>query len=161
MHTFRRLNDPERYYGLSWRGWLARRCAGGLLYVAVRVSPFGLRPTITIAVLVLALAGVVLYGLSGQAIGPGRYLLALVALPPGRQAADVPERPDRHGLVLDSAPRPDRRAGRNEPGLLAELEVRADEPQDTRTGSLGEVLPVAAVEPDGLIVTTDGRGMCG
>ena len=27
----------------------------------------------------------------------------------------------------------------------------------TRVGSLGDVLPVAMVEPDGLIVTTDGR----
>lgn len=29
--------------------------------------------------------------------------------------------------------------------------------RSTRTGSLGELLPIAAVEPDGLMVTTDGR----
>ena len=29
--------------------------------------------------------------------------------------------------------------------------------RSSRTGSLGEVLPIALVEPDGLLVTTDGR----
>lgn len=104
MRTFRRLNDPERYYGLSWRGWLSAGAAGGLLYLAVRVSPLGIRPTITIAVLALALAGVVLYGLSGQAIGPGRYLLAMIAYRRARKHLRAPERPDKQGLVLDSAP---------------------------------------------------------
>ena len=104
MHTFRRLNDPERYYGLSWRGWLAAGAGGGLLYLAVRVSPFGLRPTITIAVLVLAFVGVILHGLSGQAIGPGRYLLALVRYRLARKRLRSAERPDKHGLVLDSVP---------------------------------------------------------
>ena len=59
MQTLRRLNDPERYYGLSWRGWLGVAVGGGLLYGAVRVSPLGLRPTITIIVLALAFFGVV------------------------------------------------------------------------------------------------------
>ncbi len=104
MNTFRRLNDPERYYGLSWRGWLGAGAASGLLYLAVRVSPLGFRPTITITVLILALAGMVLYGLSGQAIGPGRYLACLLVYRLADKQLTAPEAPDKHGLVLDVAP---------------------------------------------------------
>ncbi len=126
MRTFRRLNDPERYYGLSWRGWLAAGAAGGLLYVAVRVSPFGLRATITIVVLALAFAGVILHGLSGQAIGPARYLAVVVRYRLASKTLTVPERPDKLGLVLDSAPEPSAEPTHDEPGLLPELrEVRA------------------------------------
>jgi hypothetical protein len=106
VHTFRRLNDPERYYGLSWRGWLAALAGGGVLYLAVRFSPLGFRPTVTFVVLVLALAGVVLHALSGQAIGPGRYLAAVVRYRLARKRLTVPERPDRRGLVLDRIPTP-------------------------------------------------------
>lgn len=106
MRTLRRLNDPERYYGLSWRGWLAAGAGGGVLYVAVRVSPLGLRPTITITVLVLVLAfaGVILHALSGQALGPGRYLLALVRYARAHKQLVPPVGPDRGGLMLDAAP---------------------------------------------------------
>ena len=106
MNTFRRLNDPERYYGLSWRGWLGAGAAGGILYLAVRVSPLGFRPTITITVLILALAGLVLYGLAGQAIGPGRYLICLLSYRLADKQLTAPEAPDKHGLVLDAAPEP-------------------------------------------------------
>lgn len=121
MHTFRRLNDPERYYGLSWRGWLACGAGGGVLYVAVRVSPFGLRPTITMAVLVLAFVGVILHGLSGQAIGPGRYLAVRVRYRLAAKMLTVPERPDKLGLVLDGAPEV-RVDPPSEAGLLPEFE---------------------------------------
>lgn len=104
MNTFRRLNDPERYYGLSWRGWLGAGAAGGLLYLAVRVSPLGFRPTITVTVLILTLAGMALYGLSGQAIGPGRYLACLLGYRLAEKQLSAPEAPDKHGLVLDAAP---------------------------------------------------------
>jgi hypothetical protein len=104
MQTLRRLNDPERYYGLSWRGWLAAGAGGGILYGAVRVSPLGLRPTITITVLVLAFIGVVLHALAGQALGPGRYLLALYRYTRARKRLVAPSRPGRGGLVLDAAP---------------------------------------------------------
>ena len=122
MHTFRRLNDPERYYGLSWRGWLAAGAGGGLLYVAVRVSPFGLRPTITIVVLALAFVGVILHGLSGQAIGPARYLAVLVRYRLASKTLTVPERPDKLGLVLDGAPDASAEPTHDEPGLGPELE---------------------------------------
>jgi hypothetical protein len=105
MHTFRRLNDPERYYGLSWRGWLGATAAGGVLYLAVRVSPFGPKPTITITVLLLTVVGVVLYGLSGQAIGPGRYLLALVRYQRAHKRLLTPHAPDKGGLVLETVAR--------------------------------------------------------
>ncbi len=122
MRTFRRLNDSERYYGLSWRGWLAVGAGGGVLYSAVRVSPFGLRATITIVVLALAFVGVILHGLSGQAIGPGRYLAVLVRYRLASKTLSAPERPDKLGLVLDSAPEPSAEPTSNEPGLLGELE---------------------------------------
>jgi hypothetical protein len=122
MRTFRRLNDPERYYGLSWRGWLAAGAGGGLLYVAVRVSPLGLRATITIVVLALAFVGVILHGLSGQAIGPARYLAVVVRYRLASKTLTVPERPDKLGLVLDSAPDRGAEPASDEPGLLSQLE---------------------------------------
>ena len=104
MQTLRRLNDPERYYGLSWRGWLGVALGGGVLYGAVRISPLGIRPTITIVVLALGFCGVALNALGGHALGPGRHLAALVRyrLSPRRLA--VPAAPARGGLVLDVAP---------------------------------------------------------
>jgi hypothetical protein len=104
MQTFRRLNDSERYYGLSWRGWLGVGLGGGLLYLAVRFSPLGTRPTITITVLALALAGAVLQAVSGQALGPGRYLLALLRYSRERKHLALPAKPDRSNLILDQAP---------------------------------------------------------
>jgi hypothetical protein len=107
MQTLRRLNDPERYYGLSWREWAGLALAGGVLYGAVRVSPLGLRPTITIAVLVLAFCGVVMRALAGQALGPWRHLLALVRCAVSPKRFVLPGEPDRGGLVLATAPDPD------------------------------------------------------
>lgn len=104
MQTFRRLNDPERYYGLSWRGWLGCAAGGAILYVAVRLSPLGVKPTISVTVIALAFAGTVLYGLSGQAIGPGRFLIAVIRHASSPKHLACPDRPDGHGLVLDAAP---------------------------------------------------------
>ena len=104
METLRRLNDPERYYGLSWRGWLGVAIGGGLLYGAVRVSPLGVRPTVTVVVLVLAFCGVVLHALSGQALGPGRHLVALVRYALSPKQLELPDPTDRGGLLLDAVP---------------------------------------------------------
>jgi len=73
----------------------------------VRVSPLGVRPTITVAVLVLAFCGVALHTLGGQALGPGRHLLALVRYRLSPKLLTVPATPARGGLVLDSTPRPE------------------------------------------------------
>ena len=102
--TLRRLNDRERYYGLTWPGWIAIALAGGVLYGAVRVSPFGLRPTVTAVVLVLAFCASLALALQGQTIGPGRYLLALYRYRRAPKQLGPPGQPDRHGLVLDIAP---------------------------------------------------------
>ena len=107
MHTLRRLNDPERYYGLSWRGWLGVAVGGGVLYGAVRLSPLGLRPTITIVVLALTLCGVVLHALSGQALGPGRHLVAVLGYRIAPKQLTLAAAPQRGGLVLDAAPSTD------------------------------------------------------
>ena len=104
MQTFRRLNDPERYYGLSWRGWLFIALGGALVYLAVRFSPIGTRPTITITVLALALVAVILHAVSGQALGPGRYLLALYRYGRERKQLELLERPEKSNLILDQAP---------------------------------------------------------
>jgi hypothetical protein len=104
MQTLRRLNDPERYYGLSWRGWLGVAIAGGALYGAVRVSPLGVRPTITIAVLALAFCGVALNALGGHALGPGRHLIALLRYRLSAKLLEVPAAPERGGLLLHSTP---------------------------------------------------------
>jgi hypothetical protein len=102
--TLRRLNDRERYYGLTWPGWLALAAAGGVLYAAIRISPFGIRPTVTVVVLLLALVGSVALGLQGQTIGPGRYLLAMYRYRRAAKQLEPPSGPDRYGLVLDTAP---------------------------------------------------------
>ena len=103
--TLRRLNDRERYYGLTWPGWVALAAAGGILYCAVRVSPFGLRATVTVVALVMAFIASVALALQGQTIGPGRYLLALYRYRRTAKQLPPPTRPDRFGLVLDVAPR--------------------------------------------------------
>jgi hypothetical protein len=104
MQTLRRLNDPERYYGLSWRGWLGVAIAGGALYGAVRISPLGARPTITIVVLALAFCGVALSAIGGQALGPGRHVMALLRYQLSPRLLEVPAAPGRGRLVLEAAP---------------------------------------------------------
>ena len=104
--TLRRLNDRERYYGLTWPGWVALAAAGGILYSAVRVSPFGLRATVTVVVLVMAFFASVALALQGQTIGPGRYLLALYRYRRAAKQLAPPTRRDKLGLVLDVAPEP-------------------------------------------------------
>jgi hypothetical protein len=108
--TLRRLNDRERYYGLTWPGWVALAAAGGVLYGAIRVSPLGFRATVTVVVLALAFIASVGLALEGQPIGPGRYLLALYRYRRAAKRLVAPERADRHGLVLD-APPPDETTG--------------------------------------------------
>lgn len=105
--TLRRLNDRERYWGLSWPTWIAVAVAGALLYGAVRVSPLGTRATVTLVVLVLAFAGMVLAGVSGQALSPGRQLLAIIRYRRSAKRYRLPATPDRRGLVLDTLPEPD------------------------------------------------------
>ena len=117
MPTLRRLNDRERYYGLTLPGWVGVAIAGGLLYAAVKVSPFGTRATITIVVLVLAFAGMVIAGISGQALSPARHLAAIIAYHRAPKRLALSERPEKRGLVLDAAPD------------LARDERRQDEPQ--------------------------------
>ena len=102
--TLRRLNDRERYYGLTWPGWVALAVSGAILYAAVRISPFGLRATVTVVVLMLAFLASVALALQGQTIGPGRYLLALYRYRRAPKQLAPPTEPDRHGLVLATVP---------------------------------------------------------
>ena len=102
--TLRRLNDRERYWGLTWPAWIAVGIAAGVLYGAVRVSPLGVRATITLVVLILAFGGMVVAGVSGQALSPGRQLAAIVRYHRAARRYRLPDAPDKRGLVLDRRP---------------------------------------------------------
>lgn len=107
MQTFRRLNDGTRYYGLTWRGWLAASVAGGLLYLSVRLSPLSYKPTITLTLFVMAAAGVALYAVGGQALGPGRYVLAIMRWrfgPVTFVAPDAEQPVNGGGVLVDAVP---------------------------------------------------------
>jgi hypothetical protein len=98
--TLRRLNDRERYWGLTWPAWIAAAVAGGVLYVAVKLSPFGFKPTVTIVALLIALFAMVLLGVSGQALSPGRQLQAIARYRRSPKRWELPDEADRRGLVL-------------------------------------------------------------
>lgn len=102
--TLRRLNDRERYWGLTWPGWIATAVGLCFLYGAVRFSPLGTRATVTIVVLAIAFAAMVLAGVSGQALSPGRQVLAVIAYRRSPKRYALPTVPDRRCLVLDSEP---------------------------------------------------------
>ncbi len=122
--TLRRLDDRERYWGLPWTGWVAATAAAGALYLAVRFSPLGSKPTITITLFILAFAGMVLYGVSGQALSPGRQLLAILSYRRSRKLLELSDRVERRGLVLDSLP----------PNDTPTLRADDDETDDPFTG---------------------------
>ena len=102
--TLRRLNDRERYWGLTWPAWIAAAAAGGVLYGAVKLSPFGFKPTVTIVALLIALFAMVLLGVSGQALSPGRQLQAIARYRRSPKRWELPDGPDRRGLVLAVGP---------------------------------------------------------
>ena len=102
--TLRRLNDRERYWGLTWPGWGAAAAAGGVLYGAVKLSPFAVKPTVTIVVLLLAFGVTLVLGVSGQALSPTRHLRAIVAYRRSPKRWALSTKHDRRGLVLASAP---------------------------------------------------------
>ena len=101
--TLRRLNDRERYWGLTWPAWAAATIGGGLLYGVVRVSPLGVKPTVTIVVLVVAAGAMVVAGVSGQALSPARQLRAIIAYRRSPKQWLLAEA-DERGLVLSSPP---------------------------------------------------------
>jgi hypothetical protein len=103
--TLRRLNDRERYWGLTWPAWIGCAIGGGLLYGAIRVSPLGTRATVTSVVLLLAFAGMVLAGVSGQALSPGRQLRAVLTYRLSPKRYRLESKPTTRGLlVLDREP---------------------------------------------------------
>jgi hypothetical protein len=120
--TLRRLNDRERYWGLSWPQWIGAAAAAAVLYGAVKLSPFATKPTITIVLLVIALVAMILAGVSGQALSPLRQLHAITRYRRDPKRWTLPARPDRHGLVLIGHPDPDEEADElSDEGLSGEL----------------------------------------
>lgn len=106
MQTFRRLNDGTRYYGMTWRGWLMASAAGAVLYLSVRLSPLDYKPTITLTVFAIAAGAVALYAVGGQALGPGRYVLAIVRWRLGATWFVTPgtDGPVSGGVLVDTVP---------------------------------------------------------
>jgi hypothetical protein len=125
MRTYRRLNDPTRYYGLSWRGWLGVAIGAALLYAIVRLSPLAIKPTITLTVFVLGGGGTVLWALSGQALGIGRYLAAILTWRFGAKQLTAPEQPVAVGGV---------RVDRVPEQLLAQTLAEADWLEESMNG---------------------------
>lgn len=79
MRPLRRLDDPTTYFGLSIINWLQLSAVFGLLYVLIAVVHMPFRPVITLT-LMIAGAGAVFAGQSARsALGPLRYLRALIA----------------------------------------------------------------------------------
>jgi hypothetical protein len=120
--TLRRLNDRERYFGLTWPGWFAAATAGALVYGAIELSPFGLKPTITIVLLLLGLVAMVVLAVSGQALSPRRHLSALIAHRMQAKTWTLAQRPDRRGLVLVDVPDPEDEAEAREPVAAESLQ---------------------------------------
>lgn len=85
---------------MTLRGWLGLAIGVAVLYLAVRFSPLAAKPTISVTLVLLTLVGGLLLGLSGQAIGPGRLLLAVIHHLATREQLTAPAKPDRFGLVL-------------------------------------------------------------
>jgi hypothetical protein len=104
--TLRRLNDRERYWGLTWPGWIAVSAGAGSLYLAIRLSPLSAKPTITVTLFGLTLVGMVLYGVSGQALSAGRQLMAVISYRRSAKLLALSTRAERRGLVLDTGPPP-------------------------------------------------------
>jgi hypothetical protein len=104
MATLRRLDDATRYYYLTWRQWAAALSAGGVLYGAVRCSPLSGRWTFTAVLLVLAALAVTILPLTGNALGLGRYLAAIVRWRLGPKHYQPVTEPVRGGVLLTSVP---------------------------------------------------------
>lgn len=105
MRTFRRLDDPTRYYGLSWRGWLAAGAALGLIYAFARLSPLDARATVSLLLIACVVPAMAALATSGQALGAGRYLAALLRWTFGpKDYAPDPARLPTGGIVLDAPP---------------------------------------------------------
>jgi hypothetical protein len=133
--TLRRLNDRERYWGLTWPGWIAAVAAGGVLYGAVKLSPFGFKPTVTIVALLIGLFAMVLLGVSGQALSPGRQMQAIARYRRSPKRWTLPAGADKHGLVLATAPPPDIDEAE---GLDLDLERDVDHPWDEDSWGPGD-----------------------
>jgi hypothetical protein len=101
--TLRRLNDRERYWGMTWPGWAAATAAGGVLYGAVKLSPFGIKPTVTIVILLLAFGATLVLAVSGQALSPTRHLRAILAYRRSPKRWALSAKPDERGLLLTGA----------------------------------------------------------
>jgi hypothetical protein len=102
--TLRRLDDLERYWGFTWPGWAGIATGCVTLYLAVRFSPLSFKPTVTITLFVCTFVGMVLYGVSGQALSPSRQLWAVATYIAGPKLVALAAKPERRGLVLVALP---------------------------------------------------------
>ena len=109
--TLRRLDDRERYWGLTWPGWLAAAPGPARCIWRSGCRPSAPSRRSRSPCSCWRSSGMVLYGVSGQALSPGRQLLAIISYRRSAKLLALADRAERRGLVLDAAPRADRRRG--------------------------------------------------
>ena len=137
IHTLRRLDEGERYLGLTLPMWAGAVVAGVVLYLGVRFSPLAVKPTITITLFACAFTGMIIYGVSGQALSPTRQLWAIVTYLTAPKLLALADKSERRGLVLTAVPPrelgdtgEDLNAARDNVGQLVGVEDRRDAPSD-------------------------------
>lgn len=106
MQTYRRLDDGVKYYGLPIRGLVYVAIGAVLVYLIVRLSPLGFRPTVTITVFIFGTAAAGLSVVSGNAMSPDRYLAAVIAWRARRRFYDTGATSEirRGGVMVDAIP---------------------------------------------------------
>jgi hypothetical protein len=131
--TLRRLDEGERYLGLTLPMWAGAVVGGVVLYLGVRFSPLAVKPTITITLFACAFTAMIVYGVSGQALSPTRQLWAIVTYLTAPKLLALADKPDRGGLMLAAVPRrelgdtgEDLNAARDNVGQSVGVEDRLD-----------------------------------
>lgn len=79
MRPLRRLDDPTTYFGLSLINWLYVASVFGVLYFLIAVAHAPFRPVVTLTCLVGGALAMLMTQSARQALGPARYLRALLA----------------------------------------------------------------------------------
>ena len=171
--TLRRLDDGTRYYSLTWRQWAAALTGGGLLYLAVRFSPLSAEVDVHRRAAAARDHRRGDHAADRQRPRSGPLPRRDRALDPRTQALPLPRVRRQRAARRCRAAAPFRsRSPTRSPttastgsSSTAHKKARGDRrgppparraPTGRRVGPLDALIDIAALEPDGLIVTTDG-----
>ncbi len=167
--NYRTLDEPTKLLGLSIGQWGAVVLAAGFAYLLLLASPFPWRLNVSLIVIfgggpmvllllreqgALSALELVARGAS-LALSGRRSLLAV----PARRSARARRRRARRGPGRDRTRRDRRRASlaRARGGTVSEPDAGVElAAERRRVGDLARMLPLAALEPDGLAITSDG-----